>query len=258
MKTILRLLSLSALFAALVPVLRAADGGPVAELRIYTATPGNNDKVLARFRDHTMKLFEKHGMRNLGYAVPMDAKDGAGEKLIYVLAHKSREAAKESWKNFGADPEWKAVVAKSQVNGKIVAKAESVFLKTTDFSPEVADYNGPPRVFEMRSYTTPEGKIAALDARFRDHTCALFVKHGMTNLGYYHPTDVEKGAGKTLIYFLAHASREAATKSWASFRADPVWIAARAASEKAAGGSLTAPDGVKAVFMTPTDFSPVK
>jgi hypothetical protein len=258
MKTILRLLSLSAIFAALLPAVRAAAGGPVAELRIYTATPGNNDKVLARFRDHTMKLFEKHGMRNLGYAVPMEAKDGAGEKLIYVLVHKSREAAKESWKNFSADPEWKAVAAKTQVNGKIVAKAESIFLSMADFSPEVADYNGAPRVFEMRTYTTPEGKIAALDARFRDHTCALFVKHGITNLGYYHPTDVEKGAGKTLIYFLAHASREAATKSWASFRADPVWVAARAASEKAAGGSLTAPDGVKSVFMTPTDFSPVK
>jgi hypothetical protein len=52
--------------------------------------------------------------------------------------------------------------------------------------------------------------------------------------------------------------REAATKSWAAFRADPVWVAAKAASEKAAGGSLTAPEGVKSVFMTPTDFSPVK
>lgn len=258
MKTILRLLSLSAIFAALLPALHAADSGPVAELRIYTATPGNNDNVLARFRDHTMKLFEKHGMRNLGYSVPMDAKDGAGEKLYYMLAHKSREAAKESWKNFSADPVWKEVVAKSHVNGKIVAKAESVFLSMTDFCPEVADYNGAPRVFEMRSYTTPDGKIAALDARFRDHTCALFVKHGITNLGYYHPTDAEKGAGKTLIYFLAHANREAATKSWASFRADPLWVAARAASEKAAGGSLTAPDGVKSIFLTPTDFSPLK
>ena len=258
MKKILRLLSISTLFAALLPALSAADSGPVAELRIYTATPGNNDKVLARFRDHTMKLFEKHGMRNLGYAVPMDEKDGAGEKLIYVLTHKSREAAKESWKNFSADPEWKEVMAKSQANGKIVAKVETMFLALADFSPEIVDYQGAPRVFEMRSYTTPDGKIAALDARFRDHTCALFVKHGMTNLGYYHPTDADKGAGKTLIYFLAHASREAATKSWASFRADPVWVAARAASEKAAGGSLTAPDGVKSVFMTPTAFSPVK
>lgn len=258
MKTSLRLLSLLAFFAGLLPALRAADEARVFELRTYTATPGSLDKLLARFRDHTLKLFEKHGMENLGYGVPADAKDGAADKLIYVIAHRSREAAKESWKNFSADPVWKDVSAKSQVAGKLVAKVESVYLSGADFSPKVADYNGAPRVFEMRSYTTPEGKIAALDARFRDHTCALFAKHGMTNLGYYHPVDADKGAGRTLIYFLAHANREAAAKSWAAFRADPVWVAARAASEKAAGGSLTAPDGVKSVFLVPTDFSLVK
>jgi hypothetical protein len=258
MKFSFRLLAALLCVTGFFSALRAADDGPVAELRIYTATPGNLEKLLARFRDHTLRLFEKHGMQNLGYAVPLEAKDGAGEKLIYVIAHKSRASAKESWKNFGADPEWKDVSAKSQVAGKIVAKVESVFLEVADFSPKVANYNGAPRVFEMRTYTTPEGKIGALDARFRNHTCALFEKHGMTNLGYYHPTDAKDGVGKTLIYFLAHTDRDAATKSWAAFRADPVWTAARAASEKAAGGSLTAPEGVKSVFMAPTDFSPVK
>lgn len=258
MKITLRLLAFLALFAGLFPALRAADDGPVFELRTYTATPGNLDKLLTRFRDHTLRIFEKHGMKNLGYAVPVEKADGAGEKLVYMIAHRSRESAKESWKNFSADPEWKDVSAKSQVGGKIVAKVESIFLTQADFSPKVPDYNGPPRIFEMRTYTTPEGKIGALDARFRDHTCALFEKHGMTNLGYYHPIDADKGAGETLIYFLAHADREAATKSWAAFRADPIWVAAKAASEKAAGGSLTVPDGVKSVFMTPTDFSPTK
>jgi len=258
MKSTLRLLSLFALFAGFLPALRAAEDGPVAELRIYTATPGNLDKLLARFRDHTLGLFEKHGMQNLGYAVPLDATDGAGDKLIYLIAHKSRAAAKESWKNFGADPEWKDVSAKSQVAGKIVGKVESVFLQLTDFSPKIAEYGGAPRVFEMRTYTTPEGKIAALDARFRNHTCALFEKQGMTNLGYYHPTDAKDGAGKSLIYFLAHKDRAAAEKSWAAFRADPVWVAAKAATEKAAGGSLTIPDGVKSVMLAPTDFSPTK
>jgi hypothetical protein len=80
----------------------------------------------------------------------------------------------------------------------------------------------------------------------------------MTNLGYYHPTDEKQGAGKTLIYFLAHKDRAAAEKSWAAFRADPVWVAAKAASEKAAGGPLTIAEGVKSVFLTPTDFSPIK
>lgn len=258
MKHTLRLLAFFALLAGFLPALRAADDGPVFELRIYTATPGNLDKLLARFRDHTMRIFEKHGMQNLGYAVPTEKADGAGEKLYYVLAHRSREAAKASWKSFSADPEWKDVVAKSQAGGKIVAKAESIFMSGADFSPRVADYNGAPRVFEMRTYTTPEGKIGALDARFRDHTCALFEKHGIMNLGYYHPVDADKGAGKTLIYFIAHKDRDAAKKSWDAFRADPVWVAAKAASEKAASGSLTVKDGVKSVYMTPTDFSPIK
>ncbi len=235
-----------------------AQESPVFELRTYTAMPGKHANLLARFRDHTLKLFEKHGMTNLGYAVPMEAKDGAGEKIVYLLQHKSREAAKASFKAFGADPEWQAAAKASEVDGKIVASIESVFLKVTDFSPKVAEYDGPPRVFEMRTYTTPPGKVAAIDARFRDHTIALMIKHGMTHLGYYHPIDEAKGAGSTLIYFLAHKDREAAAKSFAAFRADPDWLAARAASEKAAGGSLTVKDGVKSVFLVPTDFSPIK
>lgn len=258
MKLTLRMLTLLALIAGLMSSLRAADDGPVFELRTYTATPGNLDKLLTRFRDHTLRIFEKHGMMNVGYTVPVDAKDGAGEKLVYMLRHKSREAAKESWKAFSADPEWKEVAKASEANGKIVAKVESVFLEQASYSPKVPGYDGPPRLIEMRTYTTPDGKIDALDARFRDHTIALFEKHGLTSLGYYHPLDAKNGAGKTLVYFLAFKDKDAATKAWAEFRADPVWVAAKAASEKAAGGSLTIQDGVKSVFLTPTDFSPVK
>ncbi len=76
----------------------------------------------------------------------------------------------------------------------------------------------------------------------------------MTNLIYFHPADADKGADNTLIYFLAHANRKAADASWSGFRADPKWVAAKAASEKSAGGSLTAPNGVKSVFLTPVDF----
>ena len=223
MKNPLRLTLLLLAFAAA----GAAARADVFELRTYTPAPGKLDKLLARFRDHTLRIFEKHGMKNIGYTVTLDNAAGEQPKLVYMLAHRSREAAKESWKNFSADPEWKDVAAKSQVDGKIVAKVDSVFLEPADFTPQPTEYSGPPRVFEMRTYTTPEGKIAALDARFRDHTLRLFEKHGITNLGYYHPTDADKGAGKTLIYFLAYPSREAATKAWAAFRADPEWTAAK-------------------------------
>jgi hypothetical protein len=113
---------------------------------------------------------------------------------------------------------------------------------------------GATRVFELRTYTAAEGKLAALDARFRDHTIALFAKHGITNLGYFHALDADKGAGKMLIYFLAHASRDAAAASWKAFRDDPAWAKARKSSE--AEGRLTT--SVQGVYVNPTDFSRIK
>lgn len=228
----------------------------VYELRTYTATPNNEAAVLARFREHTLKLFARHGMVNVGYWVPADAKDGSADKLVYLLEHKNRDAAKASWKAFSADPEWQQVKKKTEANGRIVGKAESIFLTATDFSKAMggARQAGAARIFELRTYTAAEGKLSNLDARFRDHTVALFAKHGMTNLSYFHPVDADKGAGSTLIYFLAHQSREAAAASWKGFREDADWVKARTASEK--DGKITAK--VESVFLIPTDFSPLK
>ena len=136
-----------------------------------------------------------------------------------------------------------------------MAKVDSVYLTPTDYSKSMTEGNGKgARVFELRTYTTPEGKLDALDARFRDHTLALFTKHRITSLGYFHPADADKGASNKLVYFLAHASREAAAASFKAFVADPAWIKARDASEK--NGSLVAK--LESVFLTPTDFSAIK
>jgi hypothetical protein len=236
----------------------AADDARTFELRIYTTNEGKLPDLLARFRDHTCKLFEKHGMENIGYWVPTEDADGAKNKLIYVIAHQSRDAAKASWAAFQSDPDWRAAAKASEANGKILAmKPESVFMTATDYSCAIKPSANGDRVFEMRTYTTPEGKLDALHKRFREHTVALFTKHGMTHIGYWSPTDAETGAGTKLIYILAHASKEAATASFTAFRADPEWIAAKAESEK--DGSLTIKDGgVKSVFMKATDFSPIK
>ncbi len=86
----------------------------------------------------------------------------------------------------------------------------------------------------------------------------LFAKHGMTNVAYWQLLPDQQGADNTLIYILAHASQEAAAKSFDAFRADPDWKAARAASEAKAGGSLTTPDGVKSQFLQATDYSPIR
>lgn len=109
------------------------------------------------------------------------------------------------------------------------------------------------RVFEIRTYTTPPGKLEALKSRFRDHTIQIFNKHEMTSIGYWTPQD-EPLSQNTLIYVLAHPSREAAKKNWADFRNDPEWVKAKAASEK--DGPLTTK--VESVFVDPTDFSPIK
>jgi hypothetical protein len=237
-------------------VASAAGIGPVYELRTYTAAPGRLGDVLERFKDHTIGIFSRHGMVTVGFWVPMDAKDGAGDKLVYLLRHPSRDAAVGNWAAFHADPEWQSVSKASEARGKIVVHTESVFLAAADFSPEVAAGSGPgaPRVFELRIYTAPEGKLAELDARFRSPERSYFVRHGMMEVGYFHPTDAANGAGRTLVYMLAHASREAAAASWAGFRADPDWIALKAATER--NGALTTK--TVSIYLAPTDFSPLK
>jgi hypothetical protein len=106
----------------------------VYELRTYTAPEGKLGELHTRFRDHTVRIFNKHGMKSVIYLAPQDAPDSQNT-LIYILEHPSREAAKKAWADFQADPEWVKVAADSQVNGRIVSKVVSVFADPTDYSP---------------------------------------------------------------------------------------------------------------------------
>ncbi|HTR65352.1 MAG TPA: NIPSNAP family protein [Terriglobales bacterium] len=108
----------------------------VYELRVYHTYEGKLDDLLTRFREHTMRIFEKHGMTNVAYWTPTD-EPLKGKTLFYVIAHASREAAISNWKAFGADPEWQSVQAKSEADGKLVEKVDSTFLMLTDFSPKL-------------------------------------------------------------------------------------------------------------------------
>ena len=110
---------------------------PVFELRTYVAAPGKLDALHARFRNHTLALFRKHGMEVVGFWVPLD-KDKeveAGNTLVYILAFKSRAAAADAWKAFVADPAWVSAKKASEVDGPLVARLESVFFAGTDYSP---------------------------------------------------------------------------------------------------------------------------
>ncbi|HEY1911943.1 MAG TPA: NIPSNAP family protein [Vicinamibacterales bacterium] len=115
-------------------VAHAQNGTRIFELRTYTAPEGKLEALKARFRDHTIRIFNNHNMTSIGYWTPADAPNSQNT-LIYVLAHPSREDAKKNWAAFQADPEWKKVAADSQVDGPIVTKVESVFMNPTDFSP---------------------------------------------------------------------------------------------------------------------------
>jgi hypothetical protein len=108
----------------------------VYELRIYHTFEGKLDDLLRRFRDHTVQLFEKHGIKNIAYWTPTDD-PLKGKTLVYIISHPSREAATANWQAFRDDPEWKSVQEKSEANGKIVEKVDSTFLVLTDFSPPI-------------------------------------------------------------------------------------------------------------------------
>ncbi|MBL8204273.1 MAG: NIPSNAP family protein [Blastocatellia bacterium] len=112
----------------------AAAKNRVYEMRTYYTNEGKLPDLQARFRNHTTKLFEKHGMKNVGYWVPQDA-PASQNTLIYIISHESRDAAKKSWDAFRNDPEWKEVAKASEANGKIVSKLESVYMDATDYSP---------------------------------------------------------------------------------------------------------------------------
>jgi len=229
----------------------------VYELRVYYAPEGKLDALHARFRDHTMKLFEKHGIHNVGYWVPVDNKEN---KLAYLISYPSREAGKKAWSEFFADPDWKKAAKESEANGKIVAKVENYFMQLTDYSPAPKGDAAGNHLFEFRTYTTPTNRLENLDARFRDHTLKLFEKAGMRNVAYFHRMPDVKDAATTLFYILEHKGQAARDASFKAFRDDPDWQKALKASEEKAGGSLTlpAPDGVKSEIYKATDYSPIK
>ena len=257
------LLALAALFLAGCPSRPAVQPDTrLFEMRVYYAAPGKLDALHARFRDHTCALFERHGMTNLGYFVPEG--ENPERKLVYFLAFPDRAARDKAFRDFGADPDWRRAVATSEAEGKLVARIDNAFLRAADFSPRAAAGPVGRPLLELRTYTTEPGRLPSLLARFRDHTLRLFERHGMVNLPYWVLDDNQGGArsslvpGRTLLYLLAHRDRASATASFAAFRADPDWLRARADSEKAAGGSLTVPEGVRSEFLVPTDYSRVK
>ncbi len=227
----------------------------VYELRTYTTREGKLDNLNARFRDHTVALFKKHGIESVGYWVPTD-EPTSKNTLIYVVKHESRAAAKASWQAFLNDPEWQKVAKESQVDGQILAKApESVYMEATDYSPEYSNAErSKDAVFELRIYRCNEGKLPNLDARFRDHTIRIFKRHGMDSVAYWHPTE-KPDSQDTLIYIIRHDSRDATKESWDAFRSDKEWQKVAEESQKDGKFLREAP---AAIYMKATDYSAIR
>ena len=228
------------------------------ELRIITAKPGKLDAVHDWFRAHQDDVLAKHGATNLAYMVP--AGENPERKLACLYKYPSTRAIMKFSRAVKADPLWKPLDTSHDGPDLLIEKMDITTLQETDFSPKFTPEKAiQPRVFELRTYTCPSPeKLFYLDSRFRDHTMGLFKKHGMENLVYWHPQDGDN-ADRMLIYLLAHKSVDAAKESFAKFRADPEWLAAKQASEEKAGGSLTEKEnGVVSEFFVATDYSPMK
>ena len=200
-------LMLGMLLVTTVSTYAAEPDSRLYEMRIYYAAEGKLDALQARFRDHTVKLFEKHGMENIGYWTPIDNPES---KLIYILAYPDQAAREKSWKDFMADPAWIKAYKASETDGKLVDKVVSKFMTATDYSPVIKPSVGDGSVFELRTYTATPGNLDGLHARFRDHTLQLFTKHGITNVAYWSLAEGQPAADKMLIYIIAHKSPEAA------------------------------------------------
>lgn len=254
----------------------------IFELRSYVSEPGRQADVLKLIEGGGMTFMKKHQLNLVATWVPTDAKD---ERVFTLVSHQNKASGDASWTAFQNDPAWKEVVQKSTVNGKKPVKSiERVFMSVNDYSPSLNLKPAGDRVFELRTYIASKGNLAGLNARFRNHTLKLFEKYGMTNIMYWSALEGEPltcgklleavspigkadakidvnapAAGNSLIYFITHASEEAAKDSFGKFRVDPVWEKVRSESEANAGGmSLTADGGVKSLFLKATSFSPLK
>ena len=221
------------------------------EIRTYYCHPGKLPDLLKRFNDHTMELFEKHGMVNMGYWVPIDNKEN---KLVYLMGYEDRKQRDQAWEDFMADPVWQKVWEDSKVNGPIVDSLTSKFYTYTDYSPKLEKGDAGQRIFSLRTYYTNEGKLPNLHNRFKDHTVELFEKNGIHNIAYFNMDPSHEESDHVLTYFITFPDTVARKASWASFRSDEVWKSAYANSIKE--GKLV--NSITDELMVPTSFSPIK
>jgi heme-degrading monooxygenase HmoA len=219
------------------------------EMRTYTTNEGKRPDLIKRFQDHTLRLFEKNGIENVAYFIPADEAD---QSLTFILGYPSEASRDELWNKFANDPEWKAAHKASEANGPLVQKVDQVFMV---WAPGLNNSPKPSAsgIFQLRTYYCLPGRIENIQARFRNHTQALFAKQGLKNYPYW--LTVEKdGSQPKLVYLIGHTDKPTFEASFQQFVKDPEWLKARDASEES--GKIV--EKVDAKFLKSLPFSPMK
>lgn len=229
--------------------------GPVYELRTYIAARDRFEHLVKRFREHTDRLFRKHNMQPVGYWVPTEGPPISKRTFLYILKHPSRYDAWKNWVAFTNDREWQRVLDQPVFQRLLIGKPESVFMTANEYSDDVKnEIESQGGIFELRRYTTEKDRLSALNARFRNHTAALFRRHGMKNIAYWTPFDSPDSSNQ-LTYLLYHTNRRQADASWRAFGDDPDWQ--KAAKDSQRNGKLLA-EPPQRLFLRALDFSPLR
>jgi hypothetical protein len=208
------------------------------ELQVVTAKPGKLGQLHDWFCEHQTDVLAKHGALNLVYLVPIG--ENPEGKILCLYEFPSLPAVLKFSREVKADPVRAPLDTSKDGPDRLVETVAIMQFRPTSYSPLFEPQKSrEPRVFELRTPTCPSPeKLALLHERFKNHTLGLFQKHGMENLVYLQPVDLED-SDRTLVYLLGHKSEAAAKESFTAFRKDPDWLAAKEESEQKAGGSLT-------------------
>ncbi|REG78256.1 NIPSNAP protein [Algoriphagus antarcticus] len=219
------------------------------EIRKYYANEGKLPDLIKRFENHTMALFEKSGMENIVYFLPVENTDNS---LTYILGYPDEKSRDRMWEKFSNDPEWKKAKKESEVNGGLVKSVDQTFMKLAK------GLNDTPKtqasgIFQLRTYTCYDGKLENLITRFKEHTQDLFEKQGLKNYPYWMTVEKD-GSQPKLVYLLGAKDQASFDAGFAAFVKDPEWLKARDASE--ASGKIV--EKVDAVMFKTLPYSPLK
>lgn len=226
----------------------------IYELRTYEILPGKAQALLERFGSVTTKLFERHGMQNVGYWTPTVGE--FSNRFIYMLGFRDMAHRERAWEELAQDPERQQSMRQAQEAGPQVARLTNMLLRPTPYSPPPIGEGrsqGPTALCELRIYEMLPGKAQPLHDRFATVSMRLFERHGMANIGYWTP--VVGGYNNQLYYMLGFESMAHREKAWAAFGQDPEWQPAARATTEAHGQVV---EKITNSILRPTAFSPLR